>query len=120
MEQSCCSRFITIFLLGVSALFGSVNDKSAIVYYGNDISYPMIGIHDYIIIQPDHINTNTHGFSLYRDKMYAYVSIGEVHSDAKEYNKVKKSWILAENKAWKSKVLDIKNKDYQNQMDQRS
>jgi hypothetical protein len=91
MEQSCCSRFITIFLLGVSALFGSVNDKSAIVYYGNDISYPMIGIHDYIIIQPDHINTNTHGFSLYRDKMYAYVSIGEVHSDAKEYAKVKKS-----------------------------
>ena len=106
-------RFIYIFLLFTSLLFGSLKDKSAIVYYGSNISYPMVGIHDYIIIQPDLTNVYTHGFKTYKDKIYAYVSIGEIHPHIKEYKLIKPSWVLSENKAWKSKVLDIKNREYQ-------
>ena len=103
---------ISLFLT-ISTLFASLSDKSAMVYYGDDISYSMVGIHDYIIVQPELINTSRHGFSLYKDKIYAYVSIGEIDEKIKEFKKVKKSWIVATNVAWKSKVLDIKNKEYQ-------
>lgn len=113
MKYFCCQRFVLILLLLVSTLFGAPRDKSAIVYYGENISYPMVGVADYIIVQPELTNTKTHGFSLYKEKMYAYVSIGEIDKNVKEYAKVQPSWILAKNTAWSSEVLDIKNLEYQ-------
>jgi len=99
-------------MLLCTTAFGALTDKSAIVYYGEKISYPMVGIHDYIIVQPTHTNTATHGFKVYRDKMYAYVSIGEIDRDIKEFAKVKKEWIVGNNKAWSSPVLDLTNPKY--------
>ena len=113
MKHLCCSRFLLLFLLSFSSLFASLNDKSAMVYYGEDISYPMVGIHDYIIVQPTHINTYTHGFKVYKEKMYAYVSIGEIDRDSDAYADIRGDWIVAENGAWKSKVLDLTNREYQ-------
>jgi len=114
MKHLCCNKYIFILLFLCSSLFASLGDKSAIVYYGDKISYPMVGIHDYIIVQPSHINTFTHGFKVYKNKMYAYVSLGEIDTDIAEYKDVKKSWIVGENKIWKSKLLDLTNPEYQN------
>ena len=113
MKHLCCSKYIWSLLLFWSALFGGINDKSAMVYYGDKISYPMVGIHDYIIVQPALTNVYTHGFDVYKDKMYAYVSIGEIDKNIKEYAKVKKNWIVAKNSAWGSDVLDLTNLEYQ-------
>jgi len=105
-------QFILLIFLTTS-LFGALKDKSAIVYYGENISYPMVGIHDYIIVQPELINVYSHGFNIYKEKMYAYVSINEIQESIKEYQYVDESWVISENKEWGSKVLDIKNRDYQ-------
>ena len=112
MKHLCCSRILFLFIFTFSALFAGLTDKSAIVYYGEKISYPMVGIHDYIIVQPSQINTYTHGFSVYKEKMYAYVSIGEIDRDIEEFKSVKKEWIVAENEAWSSDVLDLTNPAY--------
>jgi len=108
-----CRRFLFVFLFFAASLFGALTDKSVMVYYGKNISYPMVGSADYIIVQPELINTKSHGFSVYKEKMYAYVSVGEIDRGIKEYKNIQKSWILAENKAWASDVLDIKNEEYQ-------
>lgn len=113
MKYFCCRRFLFTVLFFVSTLYGALEDKSAMVYYGNNISYSMVGVADYIIVQPELINTKSHGFDVYKEKMYAYVSIGEIDKNIKEYAKIQQSWILAKNKAWNSEVLDIKNKEYQ-------
>ncbi len=105
-------RTILLLLLTASILYGSDYKKSAIVYYGEDISYPSIGIHDYIILQPKHVDTSTPGFSLYKNKIYAYVSIGEIDKNLQCYEKVQKEWIASKNTMWQSDVLDIKNKAY--------
>ena len=112
MKLLCSNKFLLLMLFFVSTAFAGVSDKSAIVYYGKNISYPMVGIHDYIIVQPAHTNVNTHGFEVYKDKMYAYVSIGEIDKDIDEYKKIKKEWILGSNKAWNSPVLDLGNPEY--------
>jgi len=112
MKLLCCNKLLVLLLLFTSALFAGLTDKSAIVYYGKHISYPMVGIHDYIIVQGANTNVNTHGFEVYRDKMYAYVSIGEIDKDIPEYKKIKKEWILGNNKAWNSPVLDLSNPEY--------
>jgi hypothetical protein len=105
-------KIFLIFIFVVSSLFGALNKKSAIVYYGEDISYSMLGIHDYIIVEPSHIDTNLHGFRVYKDKIYAYVSIGEIDKDIEEYKYVKKEWIVGDNKSWNSDVLDLTNPQY--------
>ncbi|WP_345991077.1 endo alpha-1,4 polygalactosaminidase [Sulfurimonas sp. HSL-1716] len=113
MKHLCCNKIIIALFLLFNFAYASLQDKSAVLYYGENISYPMVGVHDYIIVQPDNINTYSHGFSVYKDKMYAYVSIGEIDKDAKEYAQAEKSWMLADNKAWNSKVMDIKDPNYQ-------
>ena len=107
-------KYILLLFSILTTLNASLNDKSAMVYYGHNISYPIVGLHDYIIVQPSHINVHTHGFKVYKDKMYAYVSIGEIDTTIKEYKQIDKEWILTENSAWGSKVLDLKNRDYIN------
>lgn len=113
MKHLCCNKIILVLLLLFNVAYASLQDKSAIIYYGEHISYPMVGIHDFIIVHSENINTYAHGFSVYKDKMYAYVSICETNKDTKEYQQIDKSWILADNPAWNSKVMDIKNPAYQ-------
>ncbi len=86
--------------------------QSAVVYYGDDISWPMVGVHDYIILEPSHVHTDTHGFKIYRDKVYAYVSVGEARKRRPWFQKLKKEWILGENKAWGSHIMDVSNEAY--------
>ena len=106
-------KLLFVLLFVSQLLFASLYDKSALLYYGRDISYTTAGVHDYIIVQPELTDTATPGFSIYRDKIYAYVSIGEIDKRLKEYRFVKKEWIVAKNKFWNSEVFDIKNKEYQ-------
>jgi len=73
MKHSCYSKYIYILIFLASSLLASLQDKSAMIYYGEKISYPVVGIHDYIIVDPVKTNTNTHGFKTYKSKMYAKV-----------------------------------------------
>jgi hypothetical protein len=109
MKRLCCNKIIFFLLTLVVALQASLDKKSAIVYYGDQISYPTVGIHDYIIVEPRNTNVYTHGFSLYKKKIYAYVSVFEVEKgDAT----IDSSWVIAQNEAWGSVVLDLRNEAY--------
>ncbi|MGC9350759.1 MAG: hypothetical protein ACP5D3_02110, partial [Sulfurovum sp.] len=83
MKHLCCSRFLILFFLFITTIHGALSDKSAIMYMGKKISYPMVGIHDYIIVDPAKTNVYTHGFQVYNDKIYARVAIGK-NSDLKQ------------------------------------
>jgi hypothetical protein len=112
MKLLCCNKHLLLLLFFTLSLFGNIQDKSAIVYYGKDISYPMVGIHDYIIVEPNNIDTTKHGFAVYKNKMYAYVSIGEIDPNDPAYKKLDKKLIVGKNNAWKSKLLDLTNPEY--------
>ena len=94
-------------------LFNFNTLKSAMVYYGQNLSYEKIKEIEYVIVQASHINTTEDIFTQNRENMYAYVSIGEISKDVQEYAKIKEEWIVAENGDWGSLVLDVKNKEYQ-------
>ena len=66
--------FLFLFLFS-SILEANLHHKSAIFYYGKAISYPMVGIHDYIFVEPKNTNTYTHGFSVYKNKIYAHIKL---------------------------------------------
>ena len=109
MKRLC---FVKLALVLLSSFAFAGAQKSAIVYYGRDISWPMVGIHDYIILEPSHVDVYTHGFKRYRKRIYAYVSIGEVKKSRPWFNQIKKEWILGQNNVWKGMVVDLANPDY--------
>jgi len=112
MRHSCCIRIFVLILSLVIYLSASPIKKSAMVYYGDNIPYSLVGIHDYIILQPDHVNPFSHGFKIYRDDIYAYVSIGEAESSQSYYRDISSKWIIGENGLWGAKIMDISNDSY--------
>jgi len=112
MKHLCFSRILLLFTLFVSFSIASGEKKSALVYYGDDISWSMVGVHDYIIVEPEHIDVYSHGFKTYREKIYAYVSLGEMQPSLHYAKKIKSSWITGKNSAWKSKIMDLSNSEY--------
>ena len=100
-------KIMLLFLVS-SSLWAKKGDiKSVFIYYGTDLAYDIAGSHDAIIVQPYSIETYTHRFKTYRNKIYTYVSVGELD------DKTHKEWILGENKNWDSFVADIRIKAYQ-------
>ena len=75
MKHLCCNSLVLLFFLFGTTLLASLHDKSAIIYLGEKISYPMVGIHDYIIVDPDKTNVYTHGFDVYNKKIYAQINV---------------------------------------------
>jgi len=114
MKHLCFSKLLFVFVLfglGLN-INAQILNKSAAVYYADDISYSNLGIHDYIIVESDNISPYTHGFKTYKKKMYAYVSIGEASSYRGYFKDLKEEWKISENRSWGSIVMDISNDDY--------
>lgn len=116
MKRLCCNSLLRLPLL--LFLFASIlyaagaKEKSALFYYGEAISWPLAGVHDYIVVQPSHIDTYTHGFARYRDKVYAYVSVGEIDEGDPHYATVAKRWGKRRNKTWHSTIVDVSDPAY--------
>jgi hypothetical protein len=107
-------KILIITTLFHSEALASLKSKSAVIYYGSHISYPMVGIHDYIIVDPDNIKVHTTGFKTYREKIYAYISINEQHKNRSYSKKIDPNWIIGTNISWKNDIFDISNNSYQN------
>jgi len=109
-----CFVSLLLFLLVVPSplLRADTPSKSAIVYYGADPSWPMLGVHDYIILDPDNVPTDAPGFDSYRERVYAYVSLGESQKDRNYYRRLLKKWKLGKNRTWKSDIMDLSNREY--------
>ncbi|MBE0497754.1 MAG: endo alpha-1,4 polygalactosaminidase [Campylobacterales bacterium] len=112
MRPLCFNKILFSLLLCTAALVASADKKSALVYYGKDISYSNAGIHDYIIVEPENVSSYTHGFRTYAKKIYAYVSIGEAEPYRSYFKEIKPQWKIAENRAWGSVVMDISDDAY--------
>ncbi|MEA1918890.1 MAG: hypothetical protein U9N52_03535 [Campylobacterota bacterium] len=100
---------IVVLLFFSNLVHASLTSKSAIVYYGDDVPYSLVGIHDYIILNPEKVNTITHGFRTYKHNIYAEVSLGKRKANV---NALKQSWILGENNLDKSMIMDFSNEAY--------
>jgi len=74
MKHLCCNKILFFLILVTLSVYGSLQNKSAMFYFQNKISYPMVGIHDYIVVEPSKTNVYTHGFKLYNNKIYARIT----------------------------------------------
>lgn len=113
-------KFITKLLCLIS--FFAIFFKS----FAEDISVGFIYRHppeealylfDWLVVDPDNFSWEKLNEKFYiknkKSKLIAYVSLGEIEPYRSYYKEIKKEWILGENKAWKTYIADIRNKEYQ-------
>ncbi len=73
-------------------------------------------VFDWLVVDPDKFSFKflKKNFYLRRKiKIIAYVSIEEIKSTKKYFNKINRSWILGKNKYWGTIIIDLRNKNYQ-------
>ncbi len=94
-----------IFLLMTSAVAYSDPLERVAFYYGQNIPINSLHAFQVVVVAPteqfDPIKFNTPN-----SEAYAYVSLGESDREKKNFSAIKKTWILSENKAWHSVIMD--------------
>ncbi|WP_028950954.1 bifunctional glycoside hydrolase 114/ polysaccharide deacetylase family protein [Sulfurihydrogenibium subterraneum] len=74
-------------------------------------------LYDWLVVDPDNFSWEKFDEKFYiknkKAKLIAYISLGEIEPYRSYYKDIKKEWILGENKAWKTYIADIRNKEYQ-------
>ncbi len=112
-------KFITKLLCLIS-FFGIFNKVSADISVGFIYKHPpeeAFYLFDWLVVDPDTFSWEKFDEKYYiknkKSKLIAYVSLGEIEPYRDYYKEIKKEWILGENKAWKTYIADIRNKEYQ-------
>jgi hypothetical protein len=81
-------------------------------YYGPRVPRELIAAYDQVVVEPDHIG-DLAAFAGNGARPIAYLSIGEVARGSRRSGAIDRAWVLAENGAWSSWVMDLENPAYQ-------
>lgn len=81
-------------------------------HYGSRVPSELLSTYDRIVVEPDHL-TNLKAFADHGVRPVAYLSIGEVARKSERARSVNAAWVLAENRAWASWVMDLEQPGYQ-------
>lgn len=88
----------------------SASPKPYAFHYGAEPPLQELRLFDHVILEPDHVKSPPapadSGDTLSQYRWIAYVALGEVHRSRNYYPKIPREWILGENTAWGSQVLD--------------
>jgi len=95
---------------GVSAQNASVSAlSSAAFYYGEQPPLSDLQAFDIAVVEPDHVRhpaQRSRSGDSGRHELFAYVSLGEVHSTRDYYKQLPAGSLRTENAAWSSSVID--------------
>lgn len=109
------------YIIGLLCLFSFITSA----YASENISVGFIYKHppeeafylyDWLVVDPDSFSWEKMDEKFYikkRPKLIAYLSLSEVNPHRSYYKKIKKDWVIGQNKEWKSYITDIRNKEYQ-------
>ena len=109
MKHLCCSKLLWIFgLFFIQLHAGKL--PSVALYYGSEIRDEFINSYDWVVVDPDQLDSIW--ARRYGKKLFAYVSVGE-YEKWRHKKELPSSWKLGENSAWNSDIMDISDKNYQ-------
>ena len=115
-------RFLSIIIFCGALLFSGasfaapqtkpINQPSIALYYGQKPPVDLLRAYDYVIFSQD-AKFNLKKYVKTDSTPLVYVSVGEVGPKTLYRKQIKSSWLIGENKIWKSRVLDQTNPAWQ-------
>ncbi len=92
----------------LSNVFGYSQQKSSVLFCYGKLNPDLIKGYNFVILESKHYNVNDiKKFKKQNKKVLAYLSLGEVNSNAKHYKNLKEN-TLGKNENWDSHYLDLK------------
>ena len=67
---------------------------------------------DLVVVDPDTVGVSPLAYNSSNSQLFAYVSVGEADPTRIWYKQVNPDWLIADNHAWKSKVVDPGNPEW--------
>jgi len=111
MRGTLKSLAVLLFSLFNTMVFAETTMPHVCFYYHDNPPQEIYKFCDWLVVDPQNQNVYKKNS---KAELIAYVSIGEIRNDDPRIKDIRKEWIIGENKAWKTKVLDIRNPQYQN------
>ena len=84
---------------------------STAFYYGAEPPADLLAAYDQVVVEPDHVR-GLKAFEGHTARPVAYLSVGEVAASGARAREVDRSWVIAENGAWSSWVMDLASPAY--------
>lgn len=105
---------ILISLSFYSDISYAAQPKNIGFYYGNEAPTASLMAYDWLVLQPDQVSASRLDDLRRADTLpLAYISLGEIARDHKQYREAPADGLLEENKAWRSRVFDLRRDDVQ-------
>jgi polysaccharide biosynthesis protein PelA len=111
ISQFVLALSVSTFLF-VGNVFGAVKPLSVALFYASSPPVNELKAFDVVVVDPDGGLTPAR-YGTGPSQLFAYVSVGEAERDRPYFKQFEASWLIGENKAWKSKVVDVSNPAWQ-------
>lgn len=89
----------------LSAASSAVASPNIAWYYGDKPPVAQLRAFDVVVVEPDH-GFDPSRWNTPHTQWFAYVSVGEVTPQRQWYKALPKAWLLGDNAAWASRVVD--------------
>lgn len=67
----------------------------------------LLRVFDRVVVEPDNLKEKERAELQGATELFAYVSVGEVAPSRPWHTTIKKSWVLGENPAWRTQIMDL-------------
>lgn len=82
---------------------------SIALYYAAKPPLDELQAFDIVVVDPDAVGITPNRYKSPHSELFAYVSVGEADPHRSFFAKLDPAWLIADNVAWKSKVVDLAN-----------
>lgn len=108
------SRLFLLILLLFSAMITKAEAVSSApfsvaFYYAEKPPLDELQAFNIVVIDPDAVGLAPQTYKSSHSELFAYISVGEADPQRRFYKQIKPEWLLGDNPAWKSKLVDLAN-----------
>lgn len=102
------SRFLGMLVFSVLLLAGTAQaaNPAVALFYGDNPPWDELRAFDVVVVDPDHPGLNPSAHQHADSAVFAYASVGEAHPSKPYFKDLPPAWLIGENKAWGSRVID--------------
>ncbi len=104
--RECLRRLAIVLSYLVCVGAGGVRAEEQIAfYYGAKLPVDELRAFDIVVVEPDHSH-DPKQYKTANSELFAYVSVGEINPQRSYAASIPSTWIIGDNPAWASKIID--------------
>lgn len=103
---------LVLLMGGVTAAGAAPTTFSIAFYYAPHPPLEELQAFDIVVVDPDAAGVSPTTYRTGHSELFAYVSIGEADPQRDFFKSIDPRWLIGDNPAWKSRLVDLENPDW--------